>query len=542
MSMQFNIADLFESVVDVIPDKVALVSGDVRLTYKQLDDRANRVAHYLQSIGVGRGDHIGLYLYNGNPYIELMLGAMKIGAVTININYRYVAEELKYLLTDSDSKALFFQQELIDEVVPIIGQCDKVTTLVVCPDESDKDLSALPSAQLYESAIWDCDGSRDFEPRSPDDRFIIYTGGTTGMPKGVVWRQEDLFFAGLQGGNPSGDDIERPEDLAAIAKEGDLAIQLLAAPPLIHGTSQFASLIAFFGGGKVVYMPRRGFDAAECCRLIGAEEIGVLVLIGDAMVRPFVDELSENKDDYDMGSLFVMTSQSAVLSQSTRDRLKELLPYTMIMNNFGSSETGHQGRALPKMDDDDDAIRFMMTDSTVLLDDEMNRIEPGSDKIGRLARRGRLPQGYYKDATKTGNTFVTIDGERYALLGDYATIDEAGFVTLLGRGSVCINTGGEKVFPEEVEIAVKNHPSVDDCTIVGVPDARWGSRVEALVTLRKGATASGDELAQHTRGHVAGYKVPKTWHIVDEIQRHPSGKPDYRWAKERAIKLGSANG
>lgn len=535
--MQFQIADLFEIVADTVPDSEAIYDGKHRLTYRQLDERANKLAHYFQSIGIKKGDHIGLYIYNCAEYVEAMLAATKISATTININYRYVDEELRYLLNDANITTLVFQRELAPVVARVVGDVPAVKNLMFIDDDSGEALGSLSRAVEYEAAIADQSVERDFTGRSPDDRFIVYTGGTTGMPKGVEWRHEDLFFAGLQGGRPQGDPIETPEELKEIVRAGEFSANFHPAPPFIHGTSQFAAIIGLFAGGKLTIARSRSFDPALTARLIEQEQINIVVLVGDAMSLPLIDEIRKNGDQYALDSLLVITSQGAIISRSTLAAFAEVLPNTMVLNNFGASEAGHQGQALGT-NDADGRPQFFMKESTAILDDDLNIVEPGSGKIGRLARSGHIPVGYYNDPVKTAETFVEAQGKRWVVPGDYASVDADGIVTLLGRGSVCINTGGEKVYPEEVEEALKDHDLVRDVLVVGVPDERWGERVEAVVELVEGADVKGEELDQHLRTLVAGYKVPKNWHFCEQVERQPSGKPDYRWARDFAIAKG----
>lgn len=532
--MEFQIADLFEIVVDAVPDKEAIYDGKHRLTYRQLDERANQLAHYWLSQGLGKNSHIGLYTYNGAEYIEAVLAASKISATTININYRYVDEELRYLLDDADVTHLIYARRLAPIVERVLPKAPDVKSTLYIDDDSGESVDGIEGTREYEEAIADQKKERDFAPRSPDDRFIVYTGGTTGMPKGVIWRHEDLFFAGLQGGRPQGDPIEKPEELAEIAKAGEMDGNFLPAPPLIHGTSQFATLIALFAGGKVTFSRSPSFSPAEAAKLVDQEEVNIIILIGDAMCRPFLDHLRENPGKYNMDSLMVMTSQSAIISRSTIAGFEELLPNVMILNNFGASETGHQGQAIGT-NDEEGRPQFFMSESTMIIDDDGNIVEPGSDKIGRLARTGHIPLGYYKDEKKTAETFVEIDGKRWVIPGDYAKVDADGIVSLLGRGSVCINTGGEKVYPEEVEEALKDHDAIGDVLVVGVPDDRWGERVVAIIQLKEGTEVDGPELKEHLTKHVARYKIPKNWYFCDQVQRQPSGKPDYKWAKEYAL-------
>jgi len=380
--------------------------------------------------------------------------------------------------------------------------------------------------------------ARDFGQRSDDDLYIIYTGGTTGMPRGVMWRHEDLVFAALQGGRPGGDDIESPEELRPIIASGDTRMNIHGAAPLIHGAAQLATWICLFTGGTVCLVPGRSFDAKSTCRLISDEGVSVVNLVGDAMARPFAAELTAG--DYDTDSLFTVSSAGAVLSDVVRAQLTELLPYAMILNNFGSSETGHQGTAVSNKGGG--ATFVMHGDGTSVVDETGRQLAPGSDEVGWLARTGHIPLGYYNAPEKTASTFVTMNGKRWVLPGDMAKLNEDGSITVLGRGSVCINTGGEKVFPAEVEEALKDHPAVLDAIVVGVPDERWGQRVEALVQLMDGATAEATEVEATCRARVAGYKTPRRLHFVAELNRQPSGKPDYRWARQKAVELAGSAG
>ncbi|HZS41215.1 MAG TPA: AMP-binding protein [Polyangia bacterium] len=521
----FNLADLFESVADAVPEREALISGERRLTYAALDERATRLANHLRARGVKAGDHVGLYLYNGHEYLEALLASFKLRAVPININYRYVAGELAYLCKNADLAAILHQQELGERVAAVAGE---VPTLKW----------RLATGGAYEAALAESSPARDFAARSDDDLYIIYTGGTTGLPRGVMWRHRDVFFSGLQGGNPGGAHLEQPEEVAALAKSGDKAFTFLPAAPFIHGAAQWAALIGLNGGGKVVVSPGPRFDAPRVARLIADEKVTTLTLVGDAMARPLAEAITA-APDLDLSSLFVLASAGAILSRSVQEELQRRLPHTMILNNFGASETGHQGNASP--DDPGARPRFYMDETTAVLDEELRPIAPGSGVTGKLARRGRIPIGYYNDPIKTAATFVTVGGERWVVPGDLARVEADGAITVLGRGAVCINSGGEKIFPEEVEEALKAHPKVNDAVVIGVPDERWGERVVALVQTRSSKDARNDarltldELDAHCRTRIAGYKIPRELHLVVEMVRHPSGKPDYRWAKAEAI-------
>ena len=529
--MEFNIADLFESVVDVAGDRDAVVAGEKRLTYGELDRRANRAAHCLAAAGIGPGDHVGLHLYNGIEFLEALLGLFKIRAVPINVNYRYVADELRYVFADADLKGLVHQREFTADVEAARDAAPELKVFIAVDDETDGDLSGLGSIS-YEEALASASPERDFGPRSPDDLYIVYTGGTTGMPKGVMWRHEDVFFAGLQGGNPGGDPISAPEELGQVAGSGDRAMSMLTAAPFIHGSAQWAAFISFFSGGKVVLIPGRSYDPDAMWRAVGQEQVTVINLVGDAMAAPLARALDRPDHGYDTSSLFVIASAGAVLSESIQKHLQQHLPTTMVLNNFGASETGHQGTVPPGTVSE--RPRFFMDETNCVLDDENRPVEPGSGVVGRLARTGHLPLGYYNDEAKTAQTFFEIDGKRWVVPGDMATIEADGMITVFGRGSVCINSGGEKIYPEEVEEAVKGHPGVADAIIVGVADDRWGQRVAAVVACRGDGSLTLDELKLHCRSVIAGYKVPRELHLVESVARQPSGKPDFQWAKKVA--------
>jgi acyl-CoA synthetase (AMP-forming)/AMP-acid ligase II len=529
--MQFNLADLFESLVDSLPaDRIALVSGNTRLTYRELDARANRLAHALQARGIGKGDHIGLYLYNGNEFIEAMLAAFKLRAVPININYRYVTNELRYMVDNADLKLMLHQDELAPAVVEALGENKTVPRISVGPERRDS------VSESYEEILASASPERGFPERSNDDLHVIYTGGTTGMPRGVMWRHEDLLFSALQGGNPGGEHIKRPEELAEVAAQEGRAMTMLPAAPLIHGQSQLAVWIGTLTGGKVVLVPGRSFRARQVLEAIAKERVDTMTIVGDAMARPLADTLAEPGAAFDTSSLMVISSSGAILSESVKADLEKHLPSTMVLNNFGASETGHQGTVVKVDDAPGQRPGFFMDETTTVLGDDLKPVEPGAGVIGKLARRGKVPLGYYKDPVKTAATFLSVDGVRYVIPGDLATIESDGRITVFGRGAVCINTGGEKVFPEEVEEALKGHAAVLDAVVVGTPDPRFGERVEAIVQIRPGQSPSAADLDAFARTKVAGYKTPRAFHFVGEVVRHPSGKPDYRWAKDVALK------
>jgi acyl-CoA synthetase (AMP-forming)/AMP-acid ligase II len=526
----FNLGDLFELVADAIPGREAVVAGARRLTYGALEERANRLAHHLLAAGVRAGDHVGLQLLNGTEYVEAMLGAFKIRAVPINVNYRYVDAELAHLFDDADLVAVVHHRQFAPRVAAVASGLPLLRSLVVVDDGSDEPSPA--HAVDYEEALADASPDRDFGPRSGDDIYCAYTGGTTGMPKGVLWRQEDIFFAAMGGGDPlqSGDVISRPEEL--VDRLPDAGLVTLATPPLMHVSAHWLAFVSLFGGGRLVLTPQGRFDPEIVWRLIGDEQVNVLVIVGDAMARPLADAFGQ----HETSSLIVIGSGGAILSPSTKRRLSAVVPNTMIVDGFGASETGTVGSrsSLPGSAGDDELPRFTLNEQTTVLDDELRPVVPGSGTVGRLARRGHIPLGYYKDEAKTASTFVEVDGVRWVLPGDMAKVEEDGTIMLLGRGSVSINTGGEKVYPEEVESVLKSHPAIFDAVVVGVPDDRWGERVVVVVQPGPGEHPTLEEIQSYSRAKMAGYKVPRQMVVVEEVVRSPSGKADYRWARERA--------
>ncbi|MGD3106968.1 acyl-CoA synthetase [Streptomyces sp. YGL11-2] len=533
--MEYNLADLFESIVDTVPDREALVyldhpgtGAERRLTYAQLDRAANRLAHHLGDRGIGPGDHVGLHLYNGVEYLQAVYACLKIRAVPVNVNYRYVEEELVYLYRDADLVALVFDAEFTERVAAALPQTTKLRHLVRVgtppPGVPEPRLAPVPLADAEAAGS----PERGFGPRSADDRIVIYTGGTTGMPKGVVWRHEDIFFSGMGGGAPTGEPVGRPAELAERVAAGGDGLVFFPTPPLMHGTSTLTAFIAFHFGQKVVL--HRKYVPEEVLRTVERERVTSVSLVGDAMLRPLVDALGGPLKGTDCSSLLSVSSSGAILSETVRAQFRALVPDAMLLNNFGSSESGFNGTAT---DDSGPRNGFRLNvNSRTAVVDPVSREPVAVGEPGRIALRGHVPLGYHNDPAKTAETFFEAHGDRWVLLGDMATVDAQGVVTVLGRGSQCINSGGEKVYPEEVEQALKSHPDVYDALVAGVPDERWGHRVAAVVQLRDGADvldAAG--IQAHCRARLAGYKIPRDVVFTDRIQRSPSGKADYRWAK-----------
>lgn len=531
--MALNIADLAEHAIDAVPDRVALICGDEQLTYGQLEERANRLAHYLMDQGVRKDDKVGLYCRNRIEIVVGMLGIVKAGAILVNVNFRYVEGELKYLFDNSDMVALIHERRYADRVANVLPETPNVKTVLVVEDGSDDDFARYGGVP-FEDALALGSPERDFGPRSEDDIYLLYTGGTTGFPKGVMWRHEDIYRV-LFGGTDfaTGEPIADEYDLSKQAKENAPMVRL-PIPPMIHGATQSATWMALFSGQTVVLTPE--FDADQVWRLIHDHKVNLLFFTGDAMARPLLDALLAHQDEgntYDLSSLFLLASTAALFSTSLKEKFLELLPNRVITDSIGSSETGFGGTSIvAKGQSHTGGPRVTIDKNTKVLDEDGNEVVPGSGVRGIIAKCGHIPVGYFKDEKKTAETFRTYNGVRYAIPGDYAEVEADGSVTMLGRGSVSINSGGEKIYPEEVEAALKGHPDVFDALVVGVPDERFGQHVAAVVQAREGTRPTLAELDAHVRTEIAGYKVPRSLWLVDEVKRSPAGKPDYRWAKD----------
>jgi len=535
-----NIADLAEHAIDAVPDRVALICGDDQLTYAQLEEKANRLAHYLIDQGVKKDDKVGLYCRNRIEIVIAMLGIVKAGAILVNVNYRYVEGELEYLFENSDMVALVHERRYADRVANVLPETPNVKTVLVVEDGTEDpsgDFRKYGGVEFY-SAIAQGSPERDFGDRSADDIYLLYTGGTTGFPKGVMWRHEDIYRV-LFGGTDfaTGEFVKDEYDLAKAAAENPPMIRY-PIPPMIHGATQSATWMSIFSGQTTVLAPE--FDAGEVWRAIHDHKVNLLFFTGDAMARPLLDTLQaiqkegDGSDSLDLSSLFLLASTAALFSTSIKEKLLELLPNRVITDSIGSSETGFGGTSIvAKGEHHMGGPRVTIDHRTVVLDEDGNEVEPGSGVRGVIAKKGNIPVGYYKDEEKTRQTFRIYNGVRYAIPGDYAEVEADGTVTMLGRGSVSINSGGEKIYPEEVEAALKGHPDVFDALVVGVPDPRFGQHVAAVVQPRGGARPTLAELDSFVRSEIAGYKVPRSLWYVDEVKRSPAGKPDYCWAKDQ---------
>ena len=537
--MEFNAADIFEGVVDRVPDREAIVHGSTRLTYKELDARSNKAANALKKLGIKKGSHIGIYAFNCVEWLEIMLGAYKLCAIPININYRYVEEELKYLIDNADMEAIFYHKQFSNKLENIKSHLPLLKDFICIEDNSGED-DVIDKSFNFEDLIANENESRLDVDRSGDDKYILYTGGTTGMPKGVVWRMEDVLMT-LGGGIDAvtGEKYPTPEAFADKCLQ-DQTIALALAP-FMHGGAQWQSFNSFFSGWKLIINDQVSFDADYVWEVVAKEKVMNLTIMGDAMGRPLCDALPRAiEKGLDLSSLFVLSSTASVFSASIKDTILEYLPNLFLIDAVGSSETGATGVNIHtkdgKLKDSGGGPKFTKPNFSEILNLDTKEVIPPSDTetIGYLARKGHVPVAYYKDEEKSKKTFIEVGGVRYSIPGDMAKYEEDGQMTLLGRGSVSINSGGEKIFPEEVEMALKAHPNIFDCLVVGVKDDRWGQKVVAVIQRRENDELSLDDIKDVASKYIASYKMPKEIVFSELIERAPSGKPNYQWAQEFA--------
>jgi acyl-CoA synthetase (AMP-forming)/AMP-acid ligase II len=540
--MQFNLALVNEAVASAIPDRELFVWRDRRLTYSQLAERSRRLASYLHGRGLGikeerdtlahhesGQDHVALYLYNGNEYLEGMLGCFKSRTVPINVNYRYVDDELRYLFQNSRSAAVVYHAVFAPRVAAVRDLLPPEAVLLQVADDSGNAL--LPGAVDYEEALAGSSPGLLDLPFSPDDLYALYTGGTTGMPKGVLWRQNDVFMNAMGGRMPGvWNSVTSYEDIRERAQNPN-PVTMLLIPPLMHGSAQWAAFNMMSNGGRLVVADdNTHMDCVDILRVVERERVNAVTVVGDAVARPLLAEMETGK--YDLSSLFVIGNGSAPLTPAIKERLLDLLPNALINDGVGSSETGAQGSHQSTKGAIATGTFNPGPGSTVVSEDLTRVLEPGHEGIGWFAQSGWVPLGYFGDPDKTARTFPVIDGTRYAVPGDRARLLPDGGIEVLGRDAVTINTGGEKVFAEEVESAISSHPCVQDVTVCGRASERWGTEVVAVVQLA--APTTEDDLERHAGQLLARYKLPKGWVFVDKVVRSPSGKADYRWAREIA--------
>ncbi|MCY1388531.1 Long-chain-fatty-acid--CoA/3-oxocholest-4-en-26-oate--CoA ligase [compost metagenome] len=517
MQRTYSLADLFELVAGVVPDRLAVICGDIRLTYAELDERANRLAAFLQQQGVGPGDTVGLQLHNGPEYLEGFFAACKLRALPVNINYRYVADELRYIYGNAQLAALLCSSELDPVVDSVIAEFPGIK-------------ARLSTGLGYETALAASSPTYQVPVRSDDDLSLLYTGGTTGMPKGVMWPHRSLFFGALGGGGfyRAEGPIKTPEEIVDVVLAG-YPLRYFAVAPMMHGAAMWATLASLFAGQTVVIRPELEFDAQGIWSLTEREQVNIISVVGDAMAMPLLEALKNSPGRWDLSKVVHFGSGGGLFSSHIQEGLRALLPNGKVSDSMGSSEGGVLGSG-GKPAQGEGFIRLApRPDLAVMAEDRSRFVGPG--ERGVLVRVGHVPLGYFGDPQKSAETFFLVEGQRCANTGDMARVEEDGGIVVLGRGSQCINTGGEKVFPEEVEEVLHKYPGVADALVVGIADARWGQRVSAVVSLHQDADISVAELKAFCREYLAGYKVPKSLLLVEKVSRSAAGKADYRWAR-----------
>ena len=541
--VDFNLIQVARTAAAAVPDRECLVHGDRRLTYAEFMTKVDRLARALVARDLGchteraqlrdweaGQDRLALYLHNCTEYLEGMYGSYAARVAPFNVNYRYVAEELRHLLADAGATAIIFHSRFAPTLAAVLPDLPDLRVLLQVPDDSGIEL--LPTAEWYDDALSSAPDLPLPEP-SPDDLYILYTGGTTGLPKGVLWRQGDIYPAALGGRRIStGNEYPSLGAIADNARAGGMRV--LPSAPFMHGAAHWMAMNAV-GNGHTVVLPDRTttFDPADCCRTVERERINLMLIVGDSFGRPLLDELTANSPD--LSSLTLLISGGAALSAPVKNALLERLPTLAIMDGLGSSESGQQATQVTASGASATTGTFKPGTGMVVLDEDLTRaLAPGDPEIGWLAQRGRVPLGYLGDPEKSARTFPTVDGVRHSVPGDRARLTAEGLLELHGRDSVTINTGGEKVFAEEVEAALAHHPAVYDTIVTGRPSERWGQEVVAIVQVREGWQVTPDELLGSCADHIARYKFPKEIVFVDHIRRSPAGKADYRWAREVA--------
>jgi fatty-acyl-CoA synthase len=530
MSTGWNLAEIWERIADKFPDATAQVQGNRRSSWQEFDRRADGLAATLLAAGAEHQDKVALYLYNCPEYLEGVYAAFKASLVPVNTNYRYVADELAYLWDNADAVAVVFHGVFVDTIAPMRSRVPKVRTWLwvddgsgPCPDWATpyEEAAATPTGRVTGS-----------QPRSGDDILMIYTGGTTGMPKGVMWRQDDLIRATCSTGLPQL--LSDPEEVgghdglvASLTSPGSPG---LPACPLMHGTGWFTAHIYLCMAGSVVTLLDRKFNVIELLDTIEREHVGALTIVGDAFAKPILNALDAEPGRWDLSHLALISSSGVMWSEAVKQGLLRHQPNMLLVDAFSSSEAIGLGQSTSVAGLEAGTAKFKLGENAIVVAEDGSLVQPGSGETGRVAVGGTTPIGYYKDPEKTAATFVTIDGKRYSMPGDWATVEADGTINLLGRGSVCINTGGEKVFPEEVEEALKEHPSVYDAVVVGVPDDKFGEAIAAVVQPKEGSELDPTDVIAHVRVHLAAYKAPKRILPVDSIGRAANGKVDYaRW-------------
>lgn len=540
--MEFNLANVNEAIANAVGDREAIIYRDRRFTFAEFTDRTRRLANFLIDNGIGLHtprsqlnpwqsgqDHVGLYLYNGNEYLEGMIGAYKCRAAPFNVNYRYVDEELIYLLNNANTKVLIFHSSLAHHVESIR---EHVPSLELLLQVEDDDAPTIRGAINYEEALSHSSNELPSVEPSPDDLYILYTGGTTGMPKGVLWRHADILTAALGGRRTNGELLRSVDEF--VMRSINQSRKSLPAPPFMHGAGHWNALQMLNAGGTTVIQDNvKKFDAKDVLDTIEREGINNLLVVGDAFGRPLADELDRTQRE--LPSLRNIITGGAIMTAKVKRDLLSALPNIKIIDSAGSSETGGQATHVSDRTSGATTGRFSLSENNAVLSDDMTQVlAPGHSGLGWWARSGNIPLGYLDDENKTRATFPVVNGIRYSVPGDKVKLLEDGSLELHGRESVTINSGGEKIFAEEVEQALKHHQDVFDAVVAGRPSERWGNEVVAIVQLRDKAQPSEESLLDECNRHIARYKLPKAFIFVNEVFRSPSGKADYKWAKSVA--------
>ncbi|MEY2755921.1 MAG: hypothetical protein RJB65_2279 [Actinomycetota bacterium] len=532
----WNFADVYEAIARAVPGRPCQVQGRRTITWGEFDARADALAADMLAAGLGHQAKVAAYLHNCPEYLETYIAAFKAGLAPVNTNYRYGHDEIVYLFGNADAEAVVFHSVFLPLVERVRHELPGVKRWYCVTDPGD---TTPEWAVDYDAVVAQRDDGPVRGPwgRSPDDLLLLYTGGTTGMPKGVMWRQDDLFNVLGAGGQailglgPAAD----VDELVSRIDPAAAPFVMLSACPLMHGTGQFSSFIAMNLGGAIVTLPSRHFDVDELLGEVTAHRVNSMVIVGQAFAGPILESLDANPGRHDLSSLMMMSSSGVMWSQENKQGLLGHLPHIAIFDSFGSSEAVGMGASVSTAGGTTQTARFQIGPACAVFTEDGRRVEPGSGERGLVAVGGFIPLGYYKDEAKTAQTFRTFEGSRWSVPGDWAEVNLDGTLVLLGRGSVCINTGGEKVFPEEVEEALKTHSSVRDAVAVGIPDARFGESICAVVEAADGATPTLGELSDHVKANLAHYKAPRHLVLVDTIGRAPNGKVDYKRLKGVAL-------
>jgi 3-oxocholest-4-en-26-oate---CoA ligase len=537
--MEMNFATVWESITDAIPDAPAITHGDVTRTWAEYTERAARVAGALDALGLGHDAKTALYMFNCNEYLEAQYGCMKTRGVPINVNYRYLDDELWYLLDNSDSEALFFHSSLGDRVARVAGRLPDLKLLVEVDD--GEGAGQVPGAVRYDDLIADHEPMTPIE-RAEDDVYMLYTGGTTGMPKGVMYANGGMAAGLITSGFPLLG-VAPPTDASEVAGIVKTAVeggnQLISIPcaPLMHGTGLWiGAFIPHLAGGHVITLTNRSLDAHEVLSTVERHRANAITIVGDSFAKPLIRALDEGRPDgsaYDTSSIAVISSSGVMWTTEVKEQLLDRIEQAILVDAMGSTE-GTMGTQISMKGMTADTATFTQAPTTKVFTDDDREVQPGSDDVGMVAAGGNVPLGYFKDPEKSARTFRMIGGVRYSFPGDFAKVAADGSLILLGRGSQVINTGGEKVFPEEVEEAVKRVDGVVDCLVVGLPDEKFGQAVTAVVSLAEGSSLDSATIISSVKSDLAGYKAPKSVIFVDQVPRAPNGKADYRRAKEHA--------